>query len=145
MYKNYTFVDADEILDRDSPKYKLITNAITKLFVWDLQPFNILENKGFKLLMNTLAPDYIIPDRKFFSSKVVPELYKQEKQKLLSEISTDLQGILLKCTIFIYFKRKLYNAQICIHFRSVYSDNYYRWVDISKCKVIYVIDFALYN
>ena len=82
MYKkmyNY-FVDSREILVKDSLKYKAITDAITKLFVWDLQQFNILENKGFKLLMQTVAPHYVIPDKKVFSSKIIPELYKKEKK-----------------------------------------------------------------
>ena len=43
--------------------------------------------------METLAPEYIIPDRKVFSSKTVPELYNKEKENVLSEISKDLKGL----------------------------------------------------
>ena len=32
-----------------------------KLFIWNLQPFTVVEDRGFRYFMNTCPPSYEIP------------------------------------------------------------------------------------
>ncbi|XP_073332449.1 E3 SUMO-protein ligase ZBED1-like [Pagrus major] len=54
-----------------------ITKAIGYFIGKDLRPFSVVENEGFRLLMNTLEPRYRIPSRQHFSQVVVPKLYQE--------------------------------------------------------------------
>lgn len=60
---------------------KLILNVIIK----DLQPFLIIEDDGFKSLINELEPAYTMPSRKTFTQSLLPQTYNlvEEKLKLL--------------------------------------------------------------
>ena len=55
----------------------------------DNQPFNIVEHIGFQRLMKLVAPSYEIPSRKYFSEKIIPNIY----DKLSCSISELLQDI----------------------------------------------------
>lgn len=52
----------------------------------DLQPYSLVQDTGFKRLMNHLAPNYSIPNRTHFSTKVVPLLYETVKAKVKFEL-----------------------------------------------------------
>ena len=41
----------------------------------DLQPFSIVEDTGFVRLMKHTYLRYIVPSRKYFSEKIIPEMY----------------------------------------------------------------------
>ncbi|XP_065639326.1 zinc finger BED domain-containing protein 4-like [Hydra vulgaris] len=52
----------------------------------DLQPYCIVEDKGFTRLLKNLAPNYTIPSRKYFSTKVIPLMYETIKAKVKYEL-----------------------------------------------------------
>ena len=62
--------------------YKEITNSIARMIVQDFQPFSVVEYEGFKGLLHTLDPRYIIPSRKHFSETVIPKMYEEMKGKV---------------------------------------------------------------
>jgi len=41
----------------------------------DIQPYSIVEDDGFKSLMSLMDPRYVLPSRKYFTEKVIPEMY----------------------------------------------------------------------
>lgn len=55
----------------------------------DMRPYSVVQNKGFKHLMNVLEPRYDIPLCTHFSENVVPSMYEQQKSKVMAELSQD--------------------------------------------------------
>lgn len=53
----------------------------------DLQPFSVVENPGFRHLLNTLEPRYKLPTRSHFSEKIMPKLYHETKVKIMASMS----------------------------------------------------------
>ncbi|XP_065680644.1 zinc finger BED domain-containing protein 4-like [Hydra vulgaris] len=85
-------VSLQEILQRkelwqlDNPKAQAITKLIGEMICLDLQPYCIVEDKGFTRLLKNLAPNYTIPSRKYFSTKVIPLMYETIKAKVKYEL-----------------------------------------------------------
>ena len=52
----------------------------------DLQPYSLVQDTGFRKLMNHLAPNYSIPNRTQLSTKVVSLLYETVKAKVKFEL-----------------------------------------------------------
>ncbi|CAB5217633.1 unnamed protein product [Rhizophagus irregularis] len=59
-------------------KSKPITDSLVDFVATDLQPFTIVENPEFKLLINKLNPHYILPCRQTLKEKFI-ENYKMRK------------------------------------------------------------------
>ncbi|XP_054635140.1 zinc finger BED domain-containing protein 4-like isoform X1 [Dunckerocampus dactyliophorus] len=60
--------------------------ALVDMIVVDMQPFSIVEDKGFKAFVNLLDPTYIIPNRKALGKKV-DDKYKATKEKAMALVS----------------------------------------------------------
>lgn len=60
-----------------------ITRDIGIFIAADLSPFSVVENLGFKRLLNTLEPNYTIPTRGHFSTTVVPSLYAECRTRVV--------------------------------------------------------------
>ncbi|GBC28973.2 zinc finger BED domain-containing protein 1-like [Rhizophagus irregularis DAOM 181602=DAOM 197198] len=67
-------------------KSKPITDSLVDFVATDLQPFTIVENPEFKLLINKLNPHYILPCRQTLKEKFI-ENYKMRKNVLINEVS----------------------------------------------------------
>uniref|UniRef100_A0A6P7H1Y9 Uncharacterized protein LOC114345090 n=1 Tax=Diabrotica virgifera virgifera TaxID=50390 RepID=A0A6P7H1Y9_DIAVI len=52
-------------------------NALMLLFIYDLQPFRMVESEAFRELIFGLNPNYTLPDRKTISKIMIPHLYEQ--------------------------------------------------------------------
>ena len=48
----------------------------------DFQPFSIIEDEGFKLLLNVMDQRYKVPSRKYFSERIIPKMYKDVHRKV---------------------------------------------------------------
>ncbi len=70
-----------------SDRAKAITNAIGVFIGADMRPYSVVQNEGFKHMLKVLEPRYDIPSRTHFSKKIVPDLYEQEKKKVVDELS----------------------------------------------------------
>lgn len=71
-----------------------ITSSITQFIVKDLRPFSVVENSGFRNLLQVLEPKYTIPSRQTFSDKKVPELYN----KVCIDVKNDVRGNFVSLT-----------------------------------------------
>lgn len=76
------FVDKMQHFKPGDKRAKTITRLLAEMICKDNQPLSIVEDKGFKKLINHLEPRYIIPSRKHFAHKVIPEMYEEEKIKV---------------------------------------------------------------
>lgn len=74
-------------LAAQSDRAKAITNAIGVFIGADMRPYSVVQNEGFKHMLKVLEPRYNIPSRTHFSEKIVPDLYEQEKKKVVDELS----------------------------------------------------------
>lgn len=83
----------------DNPRSVQITKAITRMIAMDFQPYSVVENRGFRELIQVLEPKYQIPPRTTFSRNLVPDMYKNVvksiKHTLADDITPKRQGGLL--------------------------------------------------
>ncbi|XP_065642414.1 E3 SUMO-protein ligase ZBED1-like [Hydra vulgaris] len=64
-------------LTSTNPKAIKITRLIAEMICTDNQPVSIVENPGFKRLLQFLEPRYTIPSRKYFSTIEIPSIYQK--------------------------------------------------------------------
>lgn len=75
-------------LAANSPRAQKITNAIATYICKDIQPYSAVENDGFRGLMKTLEPRYVIPTRKQFSEITIPNMYADVKQGIATSLKS---------------------------------------------------------
>lgn len=51
-------------------------------------PFNFVESEGFINLMKVVSPKYTVPNRKYFSDKLVPIYYNKATKKLQDRLDS---------------------------------------------------------
>lgn len=71
---------------KTSRRHKEITSAITTFICKDMAPIYTVEKKGFRELVKTLDPKYIMPSRKHFSDIELPRLYGECRAKVEEEL-----------------------------------------------------------
>ena len=64
-------------LNPNSPRALEYTKSIGMFMAKDLMSFSVVDNPGFRNMVNTLEPRYQIPSRTHFAEKVVPQLYEK--------------------------------------------------------------------
>ena len=70
---------------KSSQKYKDTTRLISEWLCTNSRPTTIVEDKGFKALMDYIVPEYEIPSR-WTISKCITDIYKEEKDKVIEEL-----------------------------------------------------------
>ena len=75
-------------LPQTSARAQVITKRIGIFIATDLRPYSVVEQPGFKGLINELEPKYHIPSRQHFSGKVIPDLYTEVKSQLIDVLQT---------------------------------------------------------
>lgn len=73
-------------LSATSKRSQSITSAIGYYLAKDLRPFSTVENQGFVNLLKVTEPRYVIPCRKHFSNKVIPDLVKCTEETLRKDM-----------------------------------------------------------
>lgn len=93
------------LLDPKSLRSKRITKAIAHMIACDLQPYSIVEDRGFKNLITILEPRYQLPSRTTFSRILIPKIYQEERARITDIIEHDMaKGInrFLSNLIYMY-------------------------------------------
>ncbi|GAA6085777.1 zinc finger BED domain-containing protein 1-like isoform X1 [Tachysurus ichikawai] len=70
-----------------SEKAKRITESIALFICKDIQPYSVVENAGFRNMIHTLEPRYVIPSRKLFTDTVVPKIYDEVASEVKKPLS----------------------------------------------------------
>ena len=60
-----------------------LTLAVTRFIALDMQPFYIVEKKGFREMLQMFDPKYKVPSRKHFVDSEIPKLFSEVKCKML--------------------------------------------------------------
>lgn len=71
-------------------------DAVVEMVVKDYQPLSIVEDTGFRNLVQKLNPKYTLPLRKTLSNELLPNYYKSHKEKLTMALSA-VDYIALTC------------------------------------------------
>ena len=78
----------------NSAEAQKVHHAIGKMIAVDIHPYSVVEDDGFKEVIGVLEPRYVVPSRKFFSEKIIPEslvsvalLFSQNTDWLTSDLS----------------------------------------------------------
>ena len=71
----------------DSTDARKVHQAIGTMIAVDIQPYSIVEDVGFKALIGVLEPRYILPSRKFFTEKIIPEMYDAIRSRVQAAIT----------------------------------------------------------
>ncbi|XP_039607958.1 E3 SUMO-protein ligase ZBED1-like [Polypterus senegalus] len=77
-----------QTLSANSKRASSITGAISKFIAKDLRPYSVIENDGFRELIHTLEPKYVMPYRQHFSEKCIPRLFEQVKDSVKEDLDT---------------------------------------------------------
>jgi len=70
----------------DSAEASRVHAAIGRMIAIDVQPYSVVEDDGFKGIVRELEPKYVLPSRKYFSTKVIPEMYESTRARVQSEV-----------------------------------------------------------
>jgi hypothetical protein len=76
--------------DSNSVRAQKLTEAIARMIALDLQPYSIVEDVGFRSLLNITEPRYIIPSRSTFARNIVPRMYENLRIDIMNKIHTDI-------------------------------------------------------
>lgn len=81
---------------------KSIHYVIGEMIALDNLPYSVVTNKGFQRLMTKVVPQYTIPGRKYFTEKIVPDIYERLvrviKNKLVDLHHVSLTSDLWTCS-----------------------------------------------
>ena len=58
-------------------------------------PISIVNNVGFRAMLRTFEPRYVVPDRKTFSQNYIPEIYQSEKARIAAAMTRGLKNFSL--------------------------------------------------
>ncbi|KAI7814064.1 putative zinc finger BED domain-containing protein 4-like [Triplophysa rosa] len=75
-----------EKLHKDNKKSVKITEKVVEFIVLDNQPLSVVENVGFRRLMEHLEPRYSLPSRKYISETALPELYSRVSSHVADQL-----------------------------------------------------------
>lgn len=73
---------ASKPLPHTSQQWKSVTSSVCYFITKVMQPFQTVNDPGFRQLLHTLEPRYECPDRKTISTSYMPKLYSKEKERI---------------------------------------------------------------
>ena len=79
---------ASKPLPHTSQRWKSVTSSVCYFIAKDMQPFQTVNDSGFRQLLHTLEPRYECPDRKTISTSYMPKLYSKEKERIGQAVSS---------------------------------------------------------
>lgn len=82
-----------EKFSMDNPRAKKISEVVTQFIVLDDQPLSIVDNVGFRRLMNLLEPKYEIPSRRHVTDVMLPQLHNTVKKHITNMLQEDIKAI----------------------------------------------------
>ena len=80
-------------MHKNNPTAQSYTQAIGKMIAVDMLPYNFVEAKGFRHVVDTMRPEYQIPSRKSFTNKIIPNIYEQTKKDVFDSLQKELEKL----------------------------------------------------
>lgn len=69
-------LDKTKKFAKDSAKARSITDKVMEMIALDDQPFSVVEDRGFRRLIEHIEPRYSLPSRRYFSDVSLPALHE---------------------------------------------------------------------
>ena len=79
-------VESRKIYDVKSPRRQELDRILLEMITTDLQPFSVVDDMGFQRYSKALDPRYPLPSRTKLSTSLLPDCYKEEKQKVFDAL-----------------------------------------------------------
>ena len=76
-----------KIWDINDSRSRAIHKKIINMMALDNQPFSMVEDDGFIDLLAHLQPHYMLPSRRYFTDKMLPETYKELRTIVQDELA----------------------------------------------------------
>ena len=76
-----------KVWDINDNRSKAIHKKILKMMALDNQPFSMVEDDGFIDLMAHLQPHYLLPSRRYFADKMLPQVYEELRKIVQDELA----------------------------------------------------------
>ena len=105
-----------KLKELSAEKINQITSSIANFISIDMRPLRIVEGEGFQEMLRTIEPRYKIPPRQTFSSKYIPEHYKEMKASLKRRMQ-DIIGYSIAFDYWTSFSAKSF-LTLTIHYMS---------------------------
>ena len=83
--------ERSKMLSTSSREHKELTDDVTLCLAKDCLPIYTVEKKGFIEMLRRFNPRYQLPSRSHFSRVAIPALYNATKEKIQSEILSDME------------------------------------------------------
>lgn len=93
---------------------KKIDRLVIEMICKDFQPISVVEDTGFKNLIQELEPRYSLPSRRTIGRTLLPDLYSQIKTRLLS-ILRNIENVAITTDIWTSANTQSYLTLTC-HF-----------------------------
>ncbi|XP_076286885.1 E3 SUMO-protein ligase ZBED1-like [Lasioglossum baleicum] len=71
--------------------HKEVDEKLLNLFIKDLHPFSIVEDKGMRGFVEALNPKYKLPNRHYISNELIPSLFEECRNHCKEKIRTAIQ------------------------------------------------------
>ena len=94
---------------------EIMDEKIGLMIIRDLQPISFVEDVGFKDLINTIDPDYVIPGRKYLAKKYLPRKFEGVKNMVKAKIKLNCVWAALTCDGWSSYTGQSYLSVTC-HF-----------------------------
>lgn len=90
----------------DHPRAQNITVALTECIALDDQPFQLVDNIGFRHLLQVLEPKYNMPSRRYIAKTVLPKMY--------SRVAKHLHELIIDVNVAdISFTSDIWSSNVC--------------------------------
>ena len=75
-----------KIWDINDHRSQEIHYLIGEMIAVDIQPYSVISDIGFNRLIAKLCPNYSIPSKKYFTEKIIPDIFTKVKTKIQSSV-----------------------------------------------------------
>ncbi|KAI3357771.1 hypothetical protein L3Q82_015529, partial [Scortum barcoo] len=93
------------------PNKQALDEAVVNMIIKDCQPFTLVENEGFRALMQLVAPSYVLPSRKTVKD-LVDHKYEEEKEKTKKDLQSAI-AVTLTADMWTSINMEAYLAVTC--------------------------------
>nr|XP_046250116.1 zinc finger BED domain-containing protein 4-like isoform X1 [Scatophagus argus] len=93
------------------PNKQALDEAVVNMIIKDCQPFTLVENEGFRALMQLVAPSYVLPSRKTVKD-LVDQKYEEEKEKTKKDLQSAI-AVTLTADMWTSINMEAYLAVTC--------------------------------
>ena len=92
----------------------MLNNSVCYFILKDMQPYQTVNDPGFRAMLSAFDPRYVPMDRKTLATNYIPKLYDRERERICSELC-DVSNYALTTDIWTSRHNEAYTG-ITIHF-----------------------------